>query len=94
MTPSSERASPGEARAASVISHAASVLRRSPVNEPMLGVTEITTRAGLHQNTVSRLPAAPEQEDAVGRDSQTRRYRLGSSSAGSRGASVGSGETH
>lgn len=93
MTPSSGRASPGEARAASVISHATSVPRRSPVNEPMLGVTEITTRAGLHQNTVSRLLAAVEQEDAVGRDSQTRRYRLAPSSAGSRGASVGSGKT-
>ncbi|WP_240898848.1 IclR family transcriptional regulator [Kocuria sediminis] len=77
MTPPSENTSAGEARAASVVSHALRVLRCFSVDEPLLGVTEIAARVGLHKSTVSRLLATLEQENVVERDPQTRRYRLG-----------------
>ncbi|MFC4901970.1 IclR family transcriptional regulator [Kocuria oceani] len=77
MTPPSENTSPGEARAASVVSHALRVLRCFSVDEPLLGVTEIAARVGLHKSTVSRLLVTLEQENVVERDPQTRRYRLG-----------------
>ena len=77
MTPPSETPSAGETRAASVVSHALRVLRCFSVDEPMLGVTEIAARVGLHKSTVSRLLATLEQENVVERDPQSRRYRLG-----------------
>ncbi|MFI7482125.1 IclR family transcriptional regulator [Kocuria sp. M1R5S2] len=78
MTSSPENhSSPGEARAASVVSNAISVLRCFSVDEPSLGVTEIAGRVGLHKSTVSRILAVLEQEELVARDSQTRRFSLG-----------------
>jgi IclR family acetate operon transcriptional repressor len=72
-----DRSSPGDARAASVVSTAMRVLRCFSVDEPALGVTEIAARVGLHKSSVSRLLATLEQERVVERDPQTRRFRLG-----------------
>ena len=77
MTPPADSDSSGEARAASVVSHALRVLRCFSVDEPTLGVTEIAARVGLHKSTVSRLLSTLEQENVVERDPQTRRFRLG-----------------
>jgi IclR family transcriptional regulator, acetate operon repressor len=78
MVPSPDNASPAvEARTASVVSNAISVLRCFSVREPLMGVTEIAARVGLHKSTVSRILATLEQENLVERDPQTRRFRLG-----------------
>ncbi|GAB4100640.1 IclR family transcriptional regulator [Sinomonas halotolerans] len=66
-----------EARAASPISNAIAVLRCFSVDEPLLGVTEIAARIGLHKSSVSRILATLESEDLVERDAPSRRYRLG-----------------
>lgn len=68
---------PEDLRGASPISHAITVLRCFSVDEPMLGVTEIAARVGLHKSSVSRILATLEAEDVVERDPVTRRYRLG-----------------
>ncbi|WP_410556700.1 IclR family transcriptional regulator [Arthrobacter globiformis] len=67
----------GDARGASVIVNAIAVLRSFTADEPMLGVTEIASRVGLHKSTVSRILATFEQEHLVERDPDTRRFRLG-----------------
>lgn len=54
-----------------------SVLKTFTIHEPLLGVTEIATRVGLHKSTVSRILAALEQEGFVERDHTSRRFRLG-----------------
>ncbi|TJY67529.1 IclR family transcriptional regulator [Arthrobacter sp. CAU 1506] len=66
-----------DARGASVILNAIQVMRCFSVETPLLGVTEIATRVGLHKSTVSRILATLEQEDLVERDSSTRRFKLG-----------------
>jgi len=66
-----------DARGASVIVNAIAVLRCFSVAEPVLGVTEIAARVGMHKSTVSRILATLEQEELVERDSDSRRYRLG-----------------
>jgi DNA-binding IclR family transcriptional regulator len=82
MTSSSDSSSTAaEARTASVVSNAIAVLRCFSVREPLLGVTEIAGRVGLHKSTVSRILATLEQENLVERDPQTRRFRLGLSGA-------------
>ncbi|OOE03565.1 helix-turn-helix domain-containing protein, partial [Fictibacillus arsenicus] len=78
MTSSTDNSSPiTEARTASVVSNAIGVLRCFSVHEPLLGVTEIAARVGLHKSTISRILAILEQENLVERDPQTRRFRLG-----------------
>ncbi|WP_353713335.1 IclR family transcriptional regulator [Arthrobacter sp. K5] len=87
MTPPAKPANPapdagkdagnGDARGASVIVNAIAVLRSFTADEPMLGVTEIASRVGLHKSTVSRILATFEQEHLVERDPDTRRFRLG-----------------
>lgn len=78
MTSSTDTSSTAaEARTAPVVSNAISVLRSFSVHEPLLGVTEIANRVGLHKSTVSRILATLEQENLVERDPQTRRFRLG-----------------
>lgn len=67
----------GESKSASVIVHAIAVLRTFTADEPLLGVTEIANRVGLHKSTVSRILATFEQEHLVERDAETRRFRLG-----------------
>jgi DNA-binding IclR family transcriptional regulator len=66
-----------EGRGPSPISNAVAVLRCFSVDEPLLGVTEIAARVGLHKSSASRILATLESEDLVERDSASRRYRLG-----------------
>jgi IclR family transcriptional regulator, acetate operon repressor len=67
----------GDSKGASVIVNAIAVLRTFTADEPLLGVTEIANRVGLHKSTVSRILATFEQEHLVERDAETRRFRLG-----------------
>ena len=67
----------GETRGISVLKNGLAVLRAFSVEEPLLGVSEIATRVGLHKSTVSRILATLELEDLVERDPATRRFRLG-----------------
>lgn len=67
----------GDTKGASVIVNAIAVLRSFTADEPLLGVTEIANRVGLHKSTVSRILATFEQEGLVERDPDTRRFRLG-----------------
>ena len=67
----------GDTQGASVIVNAIAVLRSFTADEPLLGVTEIANRVGLHKSTVSRILATFEQENLVERDEDTRRFRLG-----------------
>ena len=67
----------GDTKGASVIVNAIAVLRTFTAEEPLLGVTEIANRVGLHKSTVSRILATFEQEHLVERDPETRRFRLG-----------------
>lgn len=66
-----------DARGTSVIVNAIAVLRCFSAEEPLLGVTEIALRVGMHKSTVSRILTTLEQEDLVERDSSSRRYKLG-----------------
>jgi DNA-binding IclR family transcriptional regulator len=66
-----------EARGSSPISNAIAVLRCFSVDEPLIGVTDIAARVGLHKSSVSRILATLESEGLVERDEPTRRYRLG-----------------
>ena len=67
----------GDSKGASVVVNAIAVLRTFTADEPLLGVTEIANRVGLHKSTVSRILATFEQEHLVERDAETRRFRLG-----------------
>ncbi|MEX5719510.1 IclR family transcriptional regulator [Geodermatophilus maliterrae] len=67
----------GEGRGISVLKNGLAVLRAFTVDEPLLGVSEIAARVGLHKSTVSRILATLELEDLVERDPSTRRFRLG-----------------
>ena len=67
----------GDTKGASVIVNAIAVLRTFTADEPLLGVTEIANRVGLHKSTVSRILSTFEQEHLVERDPETRRFRLG-----------------
>lgn len=73
----SETTGNGDSKGASVIVNAIAVLRTFSADEPLLGVTEIANRVGLHKSTVSRILATFEQEHLVERDAETRRFRLG-----------------
>ncbi|MFI2566459.1 IclR family transcriptional regulator [Paenarthrobacter sp. NPDC018779] len=83
MTPTESSATPdssnnnGEGKGASVIVNAVAVLKSFSADEPLLGVTEIAGRIGLHKSTVSRMLATLEQEGLVERDVDSRRFRLG-----------------
>jgi DNA-binding IclR family transcriptional regulator len=66
-----------EGRGPSPITNAIAVLRCFSVDEPLLGVTDIAARVGLHKSSVSRILATLESEGLVERDEPTRRYRLG-----------------
>ncbi|VXB85748.1 Putative transcriptional regulator, IclR family [Arthrobacter sp. 9V] len=69
--------STGDSKNTSVIVNAIAVLRSFTADEPLLGVTEIAGRIGLHKSTVSRILATLEQENLVERDVDSRRFRLG-----------------
>jgi len=74
---SPEASGNGDTKGTSVIVNAIAVLRTFTADEPLLGVTEIATRVGLHKSTVSRILSTFEQENLVERDAETRRFRLG-----------------
>ncbi|MDI2035541.1 IclR family transcriptional regulator [Paenarthrobacter nitroguajacolicus] len=83
MTPSESSATPdtsnsnGDSKSTSVIVNAIAVLRSFSAEEPLLGVTEIAGRIGLHKSSISRILATLEQEGLVERDVDSRRFRLG-----------------
>lgn len=83
MTPTESSDAPensnsnGDSKSTSVIVNAIAVLRSFTADEPLLGVTEIAGRVGLHKSTVSRILATLEQENLVERDADSRRFRLG-----------------
>ncbi|MDQ0767612.1 IclR family acetate operon transcriptional repressor [Pseudarthrobacter defluvii] len=66
-----------DAKGASVVVNAIAVLRTFTADEPLLGVTEIANRVGMHKSSVSRILATFEQENLVERDPETKRFRLG-----------------
>lgn len=67
----------GAGRGISVLRNGIAVLRCFSVDEPLLGVTDIASRVGLHKSSVSRLLATLEQDGLVERDAESRRFRLG-----------------
>jgi IclR family acetate operon transcriptional repressor len=67
----------GDIRGMSVLQNGLAVLRAFTVEDPLLGVSEIAARVGLHKSTVSRILATLELEDLVERDATSRRFRLG-----------------
>ncbi|MFF1831873.1 IclR family transcriptional regulator [Paenarthrobacter sp. NPDC058040] len=79
MTPSESNDAPanGDGKGASVLVNAIAVLKSFSAEEPLLGVTEIAGRIGMHKSTVSRILATLEQEGLVERDVDSRRFRLG-----------------
>ncbi|MFC0581879.1 IclR family transcriptional regulator [Micrococcoides hystricis] len=62
---------------ASVLHNAFAVLRCFSTTEPLLGVTEIANKVGLHKSTVSRILANLESQEIVAQDEHSRKYRLG-----------------
>ncbi|GAA5225753.1 IclR family transcriptional regulator [Paeniglutamicibacter antarcticus] len=66
-----------EPRSSSVIVNVIDVLRCFSVENPVLGVTEIATKVGLHKSSISRILATLEQEHIVSQDATTRKYSLG-----------------
>lgn len=72
-----ENSDGSEGRGGSPVSTAIAVLRCFSVDEPLLGVTEIAARVGMHKSSASRILATLESEDLVERDPASRRYRLG-----------------
>lgn len=61
----------------SVLFNGISVLQSFSVDEPVLGVTAIAHRVGLHKSTVSRTLATLEQVGLVERDAKSGRFQLG-----------------
>jgi DNA-binding IclR family transcriptional regulator len=59
------------------VDRAIAVLKAYSVSEPVLGVTELSNRLGLHKSTVHRLLASLEIGGLVERDPRSRKYRLG-----------------
>lgn len=67
----------GEARGIAALNNGIAVLRAFSAEDPVLGVSEIAAKVGLHKSTVSRILATLEVQDLVERDSDNRRFRLG-----------------
>ncbi|MEZ7003768.1 IclR family transcriptional regulator [Streptomyces sp. AD55] len=67
----------GPGRGMTVLRNGIAVLSAFGDGEPLLGVTEIAGRVGLHKSTVSRILATLEQAGLVERDAASRRFRLG-----------------
>lgn len=59
------------------VRRAITLLRSFSLEEPELGVTELSRRLQVHKSTVSRLLGTLEMESLVVRNSDTGRYRLG-----------------
>lgn len=61
----------------SVVHNVIDVLRCFSSEYPLVGVTEIADRVGLHKSSVSRLLTTLEAEGWVEQDPSTRKYQLG-----------------
>lgn len=61
----------------SALQHGIQVLKTFSREEPVLGVTEISRRVGLHKSTVSRILATLEDNSIVERHPTNGRFRLG-----------------
>ena len=59
------------------VNRAISILNAFSINEPQLGVTELSHRLGLHKSTVHRLLASLQKGGLVERDPRNRKYSLG-----------------
>ncbi len=76
--PTEADGSPDDARAGtSVLLNGLKVLESFSVEEPLLGVTEIAGRIGMHKSSVSRMLAVLELGHYVERDPESGRFRLG-----------------
>lgn len=71
------RQRPRDSAGTTVIDNALAVLRCFSAEEPLLGVTEIAQRVGLHKSSVSRILTTLENADLVERDTRSRRFGLG-----------------
>jgi len=56
---------------------AAAILKAFTLDEPLLGVSELSRRLGLHKSTVHGLVVSLEREGLLEQDPQNRKYRLG-----------------
>lgn len=74
----------GQGQGSSIL-HALRILCSFTVEEPLLGVTEIADRVGMHKSSVSRILSVLASEDFVEKDPETGRYRLGMSVIGMAG---------
>ncbi|NKR09854.1 MULTISPECIES: IclR family transcriptional regulator [Paenarthrobacter] len=63
--------------AAASLLNGLAVLEAFSVQNPVLGVTEVAQRVGLHKSTVSRILSGLTDAGYVQRDEETGRYRLG-----------------
>jgi DNA-binding IclR family transcriptional regulator len=63
--------------AAASLLNGLAVLEAFSVQRPVLGVTEVAQRVGLHKSTVSRILGGLTEAGYVQRDEETGRYRLG-----------------
>ena len=77
VEPEGGTAEEGARGAPSPLLHGFRVLESFTIAEPVLGVTEIARRIGLHKSTVSRILATLEQAGYVERDPVGGRFRLG-----------------
>ncbi|MGO1181519.1 MAG: IclR family transcriptional regulator [Micrococcaceae bacterium] len=72
-----ERSTPAPQGAAASLLNGLNVLEAFTPAHPVLGVTEISERVGLHKSTVSRMLQGFAEAGYVQRDETTGRYRLG-----------------
>ncbi len=77
MTDNDELERQESRNASSMLRNGIRILHAFSVDEPALGVTEISRRVDLHKSTVSRLLHQLEQMDLVLRDSESGLFRLG-----------------
>ena len=75
--PTETDGSPDGRAGASVLLNGLKVLETFSIEEPLLGVTEIAGRVGMHKSSVSRILAVLEQVHYVERDPESGRFRLG-----------------
>ncbi|ABG03439.1 transcriptional regulator, IclR family [Rubrobacter xylanophilus DSM 9941] len=68
---------PGTRSGTSALRHGIRVLQTFTREEPILGVSEIARRVGLHKSTVSRILATLEEAMLVERHPTSGRFRLG-----------------
>jgi IclR family KDG regulon transcriptional repressor len=59
------------------VDRAIAVLTAYSIEEPVLGVTQLSQRLGLHKSTVHRLLTSLEHGGLMERDPRSRKYRLG-----------------